>query len=108
MEDKEFVMKKRTGFCIGAAGAALAGVVAGLASNGTLHKAAVKATVCGLRVSDCVAAETQNVVDEANDVVAEARRESKIQAAVNARLAEMEEDIRKEVTKKIDAEGAQA
>ena len=97
-------MKKRTGFCIGAAGAALAGVVAGLASNGTLHKAAVKATVCGLRV----AAETQNVVDEANDVVAEARRESKIQAAVNARLAEMEEDIRKEVTKKIDAEGAQA
>ena len=54
------------------------------------------------------AAETQNVVDEANDVVAEARRESKIQAAVNARLAEMEEDIRKEVAKKIDAEGAQA
>ena len=95
-------------WCFVAGGAALASVVAGFASNGTLHKAAVKATACGLRVTDRVSAETQNVVDEANDVVAEARRESKIQAAVNARLAEMEEDIRKEVTKKIDAEGAQA
>ncbi len=101
-------MKKRTGFCIGAAGAALAGVVAGFASNGTLHKAAVKATACGLRVSDCVAAETQNVVDEANDVVAEARREARIQAAVDARLAQLEEGIREEVIKQIDTEGAQA
>ncbi len=50
-------MKKRTGFCIGAAGSS-AGVVAGLASNGTLLGKAVVATVCGLRVSDCVAAET--------------------------------------------------
>ena len=63
---------------------------------------------CGLRVTDRVSAETQNVVDEANDVVAEARRESKIDAAVRARLAELEEGIRAEVTKQVDAEGAQA
>jgi len=99
---------KLTNWCLAAGGAALAGVVAGLASNGTLHKVAVKATACGLRVTDRVAAETQNVVDEANDVVAEARRESKIDAAVRARLAELEEGIRAEVTKQVDAEGAQA
>ena len=99
---------KLTNWCLAASGAAIAGVVAGLASNGTLHKVAVKATACGLRVTDRVAAETQNVVDEANDVVAEARRESKIDAAVRARLAELEEGIRTEVTKQVDAEGAQA
>lgn len=99
---------KLTNWCLAAGGAALAGVVAGLASNGTLHKVAVKATACGLRVTDRVSAETQNVVDEANDVVAEARRESKIDAAVRARLAELEEGIRAEVTKQVDAEGAQA
>ena len=98
---------KLNNWCLAAGGAALAGVVAGLASNGTLHKAAVKATACGLRVTDRVSAETQNV-DEANDVVAEARRESKIDAAVRARLAELEEGIRAEVTKQVDAEGAQA
>lgn len=99
---------KLTNWCLAASGAAIAGVVAGLASNGTLHKVAVKATACGLRVTDRVAAETQNVVDEANDVVAEARRESKIDAAVRARLAELEDGIRAEVTKQVDAEGAQA
>ena len=99
---------KLTNWCLAAGGAALAGVVAGLASNGTLHKVAVKATACGLRVTDRVSTETQNVVDEANDVVAEARRESKIDAAVRARLAELEEGIRAEVTKQVDAEGAQA
>ena len=99
---------KLTNWCLAASGAAIAGVVAGLASNGTLHKVAVKATACGLRVTDRGAAETQNVVDEANDVVAEARRESKIDAAVRARLAELEEGIRAEVTKQVDAEGAQA
>ena len=95
-------------WCLVAGGAALASVVAGLASDGILHKAAVKATACGLCVTDRVSAETQNVVDEANDVVAEARRESKIDAAVRARLAELEEGIRAEVTKQVDAEGAQA
>ena len=88
-------------WCLVAGGAALASVVAGLASDGILHKAAVKATACGLRVTDRVSAETQNVVDEA-------RRESKIDAAVRARLAELEEGIRAEVTKQVDAEGAQA
>lgn len=87
-------------------GAALAGVAAGLAANGTLHKAAVAATTTALRVSDAVSAETQSIVDDANDACAEARRQAKIDAAVAERLAALEGDIRAEVTAQVDAEGA--
>lgn len=89
-------------------GAAAAGVIAGLASNGTLHKAAVAVTTGAMRVSDAVSAETQSIVDDANDATAEARRQAKIDAAVAARLAELEAGIRAEVTEKVDAEGAKA
>lgn len=89
-------------------GAALAGVAAGLASNGTLHRVAVAVTTAGMRVSDAVAAETQSIVDDANDVCAEARRQAKIDAAVAERLAALEGQIRAEVTAKVDAEAAGA
>lgn len=91
-----------------AGGAALAGLVAGLASNGSLHKAAVAVTTAGMRVSDAVTAETQSIVDDANDARAEARRQAKIDAAVSERLAALEDDIRAEVTAQLDAEAAGA
>ena len=91
-----------------AMGAAAAGVVAGLANSGLLHKAAVATTCAGMKVADVVTAETQAVVDDANDVAAEARRQAKIDAAVADRLSALEADIRAEVTAKIDAEGAEA
>ena len=90
-----------------AMGAAAAGAVAGLANSGLLHKAAVATTCAGMKVADVVTAETQAVVDDANDV-AEARRQAKIDAAVADRLSALEADIRAEVTAKIDAEGAEA
>lgn len=93
-------------FAVG--GAALAGVTAGLAANGCLHKAAVKVTSAGMRLSDAVSAETQSIVDDANDVTAEARRQAKIDAAVAERMAELEEGVRADVTAKVDAEGAEA
>ena len=89
-----------------AGGAALAGLVAGLASNGALHKAAVAVTTAGMRVSDAVSAETQSIVDDANDACAEARRQAKIDAAVAERLAALEDNIRAEVTAQVDAEAA--
>ena len=82
-----------------AMGAAAAGAVAGLANSGLLHKAAVATTCAGMKVA---------VVDDANDVAAEARRQAKIDAAVADRLSALEADIRAEVTAKIDAEGAEA
>lgn len=91
-----------------AMGAAAAGAVAGLANSGLLHKAAVATTCAGMKVADAVTAETQAVVDDANDVAAEARRQAKIDAAVADRLSALEADIRAEVTAKIDAEAAEA
>ena len=90
------------------AGAAAAGAVAGLANSGLLHKAAVAVTTAGIKATDAVAAETQSIVDDANDVAAEARRQAKIDAAVADRMAAVEADIRAEVTAKVDAEGAEA
>lgn len=89
-------------------GAATAGAVAGLANSGLLHKAAVAVTTAGIKVTDAVAAETQSIVDDANDATAEARRQAKIDAAVAARLAALEGDIRAEVTAEVDSEGAEA
>jgi hypothetical protein len=98
----------RTLLAAAGAGAVAAGAVAGLANCGLLHKAAVAVTTGCMKVSDAVSAETQSIVDDANDCAAEARRQAKIDAAVAARLAELEEGIRAEVTEKVDAEGAEA
>ncbi|MBP3885705.1 MAG: DUF1490 domain-containing protein [Olsenella sp.] len=91
-----------------AAGAAGAAAVSGLASSGYLHKAAVAVTTCGMRICDAVNAECQSVADDAADAHAAARRQAKIDAAVKARLDELEAGIRKEVTEQVDSEGAEA
>ena len=44
----------------------------------------------------------QDIVDEASDINAEARRQARIDAAVRERLAALEEGIRAEVTAEID------
>lgn len=95
-------------FWIFAGGAAAAGAVAGLAQSGLLHKGAVAVTTGCLKVGDVVSAETQSIVDDANDCRAEARRQAKIDAAVKERLESMEAGIREEVTKQVDGEGAEA
>lgn len=94
-------------FWLFAGGAAAAGAVAGLATSGLLHKGAVAVTSGTMRVVDAVSAETQSIVDDANDDVAEARHKAKIDAAVKERVAEAEKKIRAEVTAKMDAEGVQ-
>ena len=90
-----------------AAGAAAAGVAAGLANNGVLHKAAAKVAAAAMAANDAVTAETQAIMDDANDMRAEARRQAKIDAAVKEELAALEEDIRAKVAKRIDKEGAE-
>lgn len=89
-------------------GAVVAGTTAALATNGTLHKAAVAVTSGAMRVSDAVSAETQSIVDDATDVTAEARRQAKIDAAVAERMAALEGDVRAKVTAEVDAAGAEA
>ena len=57
---------------------------------------------------DAIGGEEMSGICHAMHGTAEARRQSKIDAAVRERLAVVEEDIRREVTAKVDAEGAQA
>lgn len=93
---------------LAATGAAVAGAIAGLAQNGTLHKGAVKVAEYGMRVGDAVSAATQSIADDASDARAEARRQARIDAAVAERLASLEAGIREEVTNRVDAEGPKA
>ena len=95
-------------FWLFAGGAAAAGAVAGPATSGILHKGAVAVTSGAMRVADAVGSETQSIVDDANDSVAEARRQAMIDAAVKERLTQAEQKIREEVTQKVDEEGVQA
>ena len=90
-----------------AGGVAFAGVIAGLAQKGILHKGAVAVTSGALAASDAITTGTQNIIDDANDMRAEARRQAKIDAAVKERLAQLEETIREEETARIDALGAE-
>lgn len=90
-----------------AGGAAAAGIIAGLAQNGMLHKGAVAVTSGVMAASDAVNAESQSIVDDANDCRAEARRQAKIDAEVNALIAELEPELREKAEKKIDGAGAE-
>ena len=89
-------------------GAAAAGVVGSLGKDGTVHRAAVKATAAGMRAADAVRRVTQSIADEASDINAEARRQARIDAAVRERLAELEEGIRSEVTAEVDGTAPEA
>ncbi|MBP3893205.1 MAG: DUF1490 domain-containing protein [Atopobiaceae bacterium] len=86
-------------------GAIVAGAAAGRVSSGKtgLHDAVVKLTAAGMRAVDVVSSATQTLVDEAQDVNAEARRKARIDAAVKERLSKLEEGIRAEVTAEVDA-----
>lgn len=87
-----------------AAGAAAAGVVAGLGASGLLHKGAVAVTSGCMAAADAVTNETQAIADDANDKRAEARRKAKIDAAVKEEIAKLEPGIREKATAKVDAE----
>ena len=92
-------------FAVG--GAIAAAVVTKFAGDGTLHKAAVNVTAKAMEATDAVNAETQAIVDDANDKLAEARRQAKIDAAVRAELEALAPEIREKVIAKIDKEGAE-
>lgn len=83
-------------------GVAITSVVGSLDKRGTIHKGAVRVAAAGMRAADKVTHVTQSIVDEANDINAEARRQARIDAAVADRLAELEESIRAEVTARVD------
>ena len=85
-----------------ALGAAAAAAVAALGKKGKVHECAVRATATAMRASDAVQSVAQDIVDEASDIDAEARRQAKIDAAVRERLCALEDGIRAEVTAEMD------
>jgi hypothetical protein len=91
-----------------AGGAVAAGVVGSLGKDGVAHRGAVKLASACLRIADKVTSVTQTIVDEAEDINAEARREARIDAAVSERLAELEKDVRAEVIAQVDGAGEDA
>ncbi len=83
-----------------------AGVVAGLASNGTLRRRCQGGFACGLRVTDRVSARLRMLLTRLTALYAE-------RLAVSPRLtlqflAELREGIRMRLLRRCDAEGAQA
>ncbi|MGN0070324.1 MAG: DUF1490 domain-containing protein [Atopobiaceae bacterium] len=95
-------------FGIFAGGAATAGVVAGIVQSKSFHDALVHITAGCMKAGDAVSSATQSIVDDANDLNAEARRKNKIDAEVAARLAELEKGVRADVTKQVDEAAAAA
>ena len=89
-----------------AGGMLTSAVIAGASKSKTVRDAAVKATAAVLDCNDKIQAYTQNVIDDADDLRAEAERQRKIDAAVEERLAELEGGIREEVEAEVDGKPA--
>lgn len=83
-------------------GAVAAGIVNLATKSPTVRSAAVSATARVLDMNDAIQAGTQSIMDEADDVRAEAERQRKIDAAVSERMAKLEEGVREEVTAVVD------
>ena len=87
-------------------GAAVAGLVGVASKSAALRKVAVNATAKVLDANDAIQASTQSIMDEADDVRAEADRQRKIDAVVAERMRELEEGVREEVISEIDGKPA--
>lgn len=85
-----------------AGGALLTAGASTLSKKGKIHSFAVKAAAAGMRAVNAVQSVTQDIVDEASDINAEARRQARIDAAVRERLSALEDDIRAKVTAEMD------
>ncbi len=85
-----------------AGGVVAAGLAKLASSSKTVRSAAVTATAKVLDANDAIQEATQNIMDDADDVRAEAERQRKIDAAVAERMAKLEEGIRDEVIAEID------
>lgn len=83
-------------------GAVAAGIVNVASKSTAVRNAAVNITAKALDANDAIQATTQSIMDEADDVRAEAERQRKIDAAVAARVAEYEESVRKDVVAEVD------
>lgn len=85
-----------------AGGIAAAGALVGASRAKSVRKLAVSGVAKCMEISESVQAGTQTLIDEAEDVRAEAKRQRRINAEIAARIAQVEDDIRKEVVAEVD------
>lgn len=91
-----------------AGGVATVGVVKAISQSKAIRNAAVTGVSKCMQFNDSVQEATQNFMDDAQDMRAEAKRKSRIDAAVAERLASLENGIREEVEASIDGKPAAA
>ena len=89
-----------------AGGAAAAGLLNLASKSQKVRSAAVSVTAKALDVNDAIQAGTQSIMDEADDVRAEAERQRKIDSLVAERMAQLEEGIRQEAADEVDGKSA--
>ena len=87
-------------------GIVAAGAMKAASSSASLRKMAVESVAKAMEVNESIQSATQSIMDEAEDVRAEAARQHKIDVAVAERMAALEEGIREEVTAEVDGKPA--
>ncbi len=85
-----------------AGGIVAAGALKVASQNATVREAAVNGVAKCLAVNDSIQSATQSIMDDADDLRAEAKRKARIDAAVAERMAQLEVGIREEVESAID------
>lgn len=80
-----------------AGGALAAGVAQVVSKQPAVRQALVNAVACGMQLKAETDEALQSIKDDAEDVYADARRQAKVDAAIAARRAEIEERVRAQV-----------
>ncbi len=79
-----------------------------LSRNTAVRNAAVNGVAQGMLLKEGAQDAMQSIKDDAEDVCADARTQAKVEAARSARMAEIEERVRKQVEDEMVAEEAKA
>lgn len=85
-----------------AGGMVATGVLKVISQSKTTRELASKGVAKAMVLNDNIQAVTQNIMDDAEDIRAEAARQRRIDEGVAERLAELEGGIRDEVTAQVD------
>ena len=86
-----------------AGGLVASALVQGIAGTPGARKAAVNGIARCMDISDGIQSATQSIIDEAEDLRAEAKLQRKIDAAVAEKIAVIEDEAREEVRAAIEA-----
>ncbi|ACU94973.1 hypothetical protein Ccur_12950 [Cryptobacterium curtum DSM 15641] len=85
-----------------AGGMVASAVIQAASKSATVRKGVVKGVASAMAANDSLQTATQSIIDDAQDLRAEADRKRRIEAAVRQRMDEVEQEAREEATAQID------